>query len=85
MRIYYLNDEQREMRVRILDASYDPVTCTGDTYVTLQPCEGRLFHVMLPADSVIYVKKWPNLVMISYIDRAAVAQLEQSQPSQVTE
>lgn len=76
MKIYYLNDEQKEMTVKILDATYDPAMGTGITYYTLQSCEGRVFDVVVPANSSLYVKKWVSMVMISYIDLAGLPQSE---------
>jgi hypothetical protein len=75
MKIYYVNDEQRDMRVRVMDNMYSPFLGTGDTYVTLQSAEGRLFELEVPAGHIPYVKKWKDLVMISHIDPAAVPRL----------
>jgi hypothetical protein len=80
MKLYYLNDERREMTVRILDARYDPTTGQGDVYVKLASCEGRLLDVQIPAGHVPYVKKWPNMVMISYIDPAVLTQSDEQPP-----
>ena len=78
--IYYMNDEQRPMRVRILDDRYDPVNATGDVFVTLQPCEAQMFEVHAPYGHVLYVKKWKDLVMISHIDPSVLSQSEQLLP-----
>ena len=66
MKVYYLNDEQKPITLRILDANYDDVNATGDTYLTLQSCQGVELDIELPPDSILYIKKWPNMVMISY-------------------
>lgn len=82
MKMFYLNDEQRPMRVRILDERYDPATATGDIYLILQAGESRVIQVVAPANHVLYVKKWKDLVMISHIDPAVLAQLEAGQRRQ---
>ena len=79
-KIFYLNDERGDMTVRIMDKKYDGVTCTGDTYVTLGPAEGRLFELLIPEDCCLYVKKWWNLVMISYTYPVDLAQSTGSPP-----
>lgn len=82
MKVYYLNDEQREVTVKILDATYDAGNGTGITYHTLQSCEGRVFDVVVPEDAILYVKKWPSVVMISYICRADLPQSGQALPGE---
>lgn len=79
MKLFYLNDERKNIQVRVLDDNYDPTTATGDTRVTLQPAEGRVFDIRCPEGSAPYVKKWVDLVMISYISQAGLAQLEELQ------
>lgn len=74
MNIYYLNDEKREVTVRVLDTAYDPITGTGDSFTKLAPCEGRMFTVHLPAGAIPYIKKWPALIMISYVYPADLPQ-----------
>ena len=75
-KIFYMNDEPKDMVVRILDEKYDPVTCQGDTYVTLQPCESRVFEVHMPADHILYVKRWDYMVLISSISLSSLQDLE---------
>lgn len=72
MRIYYFNDEQKPVVVRVLDGKYDATNATGDTYTTLQSCEGAFFDISLPEGTVPYIKKWPNMVMISYLTPSAL-------------
>lgn len=68
MKVYYLNDEKNPILVRILDLTYDP---NGDNpdhgYYCLNPAEGRSFDISMPDGSQIFIKKWPNMVMISYL------------------
>jgi hypothetical protein len=73
----YMNDEQKEMRVRILDLRYDPTTATGDIFVTLKSCEYREFEVHIPDNAILYVKKWPYMVMISYSEQSTPLQSDQ--------
>jgi RNA polymerase subunit RPABC4/transcription elongation factor Spt4 len=79
MKMFYLNDEQKDIRVRIMDTRYDPATGTGDLFFTLRPAEGRVFDVQCPDCHSLYVKKWKDLVMISHIESAVLAQLEHLQ------
>jgi hypothetical protein len=65
--IFYLNDERKNISVRIMDRNYDAATSTGDSYMVLKPAEGRMFELDIPDDCSIYVKKWEELVLISYI------------------
>jgi hypothetical protein len=83
MKIFYFNDEQKDVTVRVLDDRFDPMTGEGDIYTTLSPASGQVFEVQAPAGSVLYVKKWKDLVLISYIDQLGLAQLEQLLPNQV--
>jgi hypothetical protein len=81
-RIFYMNDEQRGMPVRIRDDRYDGSTGIGDIWTNLAPAEGRIFEVHVPAAHIIYVKKWRDLVMISSIDPAVLPQSGGSLPGQ---
>jgi hypothetical protein len=82
MKVSYLNDEQRPITLRILDANYDGATGTGDTYMTLQSCEMKVFEVNIPEDCILFVKKWPNMVMFSYTSASVQPQSTGSQPYQ---
>ena len=78
----YYNDEQKPIRVRILDQRYDAATATGDIYATVETCELRVFDVHMPEGHILYMKRWPNMLMISHIDPAALAQLQSRPPSE---
>ena len=82
MQIYYMNDENKDMLVRVMDSRYDPATATGDIYVKLKPSEGYLFDLHLPEGQVPWVKKWENMVLISGIDVAALPLSSQAQQQQ---
>jgi hypothetical protein len=76
MKVYYMNDEQKEITLRILDANYDHTG--GDNSLTfhkMKPCEGRLFDVAIPEGGCLWVKKWPGMVMLSYLDQSGLAQV----------
>jgi hypothetical protein len=79
--ICYFNDENRTITVRVMDQRYDPVHATGDIYVTLEPCEMRVFEVHMPSHHILFVKKWEKMLMISHIDPTALAQLREPRPS----
>jgi hypothetical protein len=38
-----MNDEQKDMTIRILDDRYDGTVGTGDVYAYLKPSEGKVF------------------------------------------
>jgi len=71
MKVYYMNDERQPITVRVMDARYDPTTGKGDSFTVLQPAEAREFEVVLPPNSVLWVKKWPTMVMLSYHEQTA--------------
>jgi RNA polymerase subunit RPABC4/transcription elongation factor Spt4 len=78
-KIFYMNDEQKHVVVRVLDLRYDASIGKGDLYVTLQSCEAQVFEVHLPVDHILYVKKWSGMVLISHVDPSVVAQRPESQ------
>jgi hypothetical protein len=75
--IFYLNDEPQDVSIKVLDNRFDPVTCTGDVLTVLKSTEGRVFELDIPDDSIIYVKKWKTMALISYIYLPATAQLDE--------
>lgn len=82
VKLYYLNDEQKEMIVRVLDLRYDHFNGRGpaDEFTTLKSCEGREFEVHMPDNAILYVKKWKSMVMLSYHEQ--IAQPQSSQPGE---
>jgi hypothetical protein len=87
MKVVYINDEQKEIMVRVNDrAFYDALNSGGDLSsfdVTMKSCEIRVFELDAPDGAVPYIKKWKNVLMISYIDPAGLAQLPQWPQPQV--
>ncbi len=80
MKVYYYNDEQKEITVRIMDLTYDHTFTKNDnsnTYHRLQSCEGRVFDLSIPEGSALYVKKWPGMVMLSYLEQSVLEQFAQ--------
>lgn len=80
MQVYYMNDEKEEITVKIMDDTFDPTYTKSDnshTYHRLKPCEARVFDIVCPEGSVLYVKKWIGMVMLSYLDQSALEQLSQ--------
>ena len=75
MKLVYMNDEKKQVKLRVLDSNYDSVTCTGDRFYTLEPGEAIVLDLNVRAGSVPFIKKWPSMVMISDIDSAALPQL----------
>ena len=77
MKVCYMNDEQKDITVRIIDNNYD--LNGGDnshTYHRLKSCETKVFDVDVPEPCILFIKKWKELVMITYIDPSALAQLQ---------
>lgn len=58
MKIYYLNDEKRPIRV------FYHYGLTGEPAV-LQPAQGAFFEVNIPEGRSPFIKKWNDYVMIS--------------------
>ncbi len=80
MKLYYFNDERNPVRVRIMDSRFDPVTFTGDFYFDLGPAQGCTYEVFVPEDAILYVKKWPGLVMLSTMDVSSLEHLGEILP-----
>ena len=78
MIVVYNNDEQKVITVKINDGNfYKALNSGGDLspfYVTLQPSEVKVFNLDAPEGVIPYVKKWKEVVMISYIDPHCLAQ-----------
>ncbi len=74
----YMNDEHEPIIIKVLDSRYDAFTSTGDFYVTLKPCEYKEFEIHMPDDAILYVKKWPSMVMLSYYEQTVPAAQPQS-------
>ena len=75
IKLYYLNDEEKDMTVRVLDSRYDRMSCDPVCeYATLKPAEGREFEIHMPDDAIVWVKKWKDLVLLSYQERSAQPQ-----------
>ena len=75
--IYYLNDEQKPILVQINHLFFfnpnDPLKQPHIEYVTLQPCEGK---IEAPENSVPYVKKWTNKILLTYQDHKSLLEQE---------
>lgn len=69
--IYYMNDEQKPITVQINHLFwFDPNNPTKQPdveYITLEACEARLFKIEAPENSIPYVKKWQNKVLLTYL------------------
>jgi hypothetical protein len=81
MKVVYINDEQKEITVRVNDrAFYDALNSGGDLSsfdVIMKSCELRVFELDAPDGAVPYIKKWKDVLMISYIEQSGLAQLPQ--------
>jgi hypothetical protein len=66
-KIFYLNDESKRITVKIMDRSFDHVTGKGELLFSLQPAEGKTFELDIPDDAILFVKKWHEMAMISYV------------------
>mgnify|MGYP003334334978 CR=1 FL=1 len=76
MKIYYLNDESAPITIRLIGALPE----CKNTYVQLQPQEGRTFEIAgAKPDSIPFVKRWDNrTVLLSYMDSPKSDQTETS-------
>lgn len=70
MKLYYYNDESFPVQVYLNGLGQDKLIAT------LNPMSGKMIEYELPHGAVPYIKKWPNYVMISYIEKASVSQFE---------
>jgi len=87
MKIYYNNDERQDVVVRVMDGRYDVTTATGDSFTTLKPFECKEFDVQIPEGAILYIKKWPKMVMFSFYYQSTTDQklVEQPQDRQDSE
>jgi hypothetical protein len=80
--IYYMNDEQKPVTVQINHLFWfdpnNPFKQPDIEYHTLQACEARIFKVEAPENSIPYVKKWQNKVLLSYLPADQVQALTHS-------
>lgn len=65
MNIYYLNDESETVTIMLV--SKDPKV--NNTYSELKPQEGKMFTFDAPENSIPFVKRWNNrMILLSYMD-----------------
>lgn len=85
MKVYYMNDEQKDITVRIMDLTYDDTFTKSNnlnTYHRLKATEGRVFDLQVPEGSALYVKKWKDVVMLSYLEESVLESMLQSEREQ---
>ena len=63
MKIYYLNDEQKPVNV-FMDGLGE-----GHFVARLEAAQGKLFDYKLAKNHVVWIKKWPDYIMISSIEK----------------
>lgn len=64
MKVFYFNDEQNPVDVF--------VGGLGNNFVeTLPATSGKVFEVPVPEGSILWIKKWPTYVMLSWADKAS--------------
>ena len=82
MRVFYLNDERQEITVKVMDDTWDDTYSSDNSqhYHRLKPGEGRMFELACPSNSITWIKKWPDMVMISYSDSFAQPRSEEQLP-----
>lgn len=78
MKVHYLNDEPIETIVKIQDRKFDSTLLRSNSgaFYTLNPSESRVFDLDVPEGSVLSVKKWPGMVVLSFVEPAALSDLE---------
>jgi hypothetical protein len=70
MKVFYFNDELKEIVVKVMDQTWD-YTYTSNNAKSLhrlKPGEGRLFDLACPHGAILFVKKWEGIVLLSYAD-----------------
>jgi hypothetical protein len=78
IKVGYLNDERKDITLRVLDLRFDHTG--GDnswSYVILKSCEYREFELHVPDEAILFVKKWPSMVMLSYHEQSVRPQAPQ--------
>lgn len=66
MKVYYFNDEQKTITVKVHKPNSSYVLPDWE-YIAMPPYQGRVFEFDTPENSIPYIKRWADLVMISYI------------------
>jgi len=69
-KIYYFNDERSPITVKTQKLGGEP---WENDFVILNQQEGRLFEVEIPEGNELWIKKWPNMVMLSWISVEALS------------
>lgn len=73
MKLYYYNDERFPVAVKTNKLGGEPWEWD---VIILKQCEGRTFDIDLPEGKAIYVKKWPDVVMITTISEGVASDLD---------
>ena len=72
MNIYYFNDETRQITVQVNgQLNTSDLSSHGELdvqYFLLLPSQGRMFTVNAPLGTIPFVKKWNQVVLLSYAD-----------------
>ena len=80
MKVVYINDEKTSITVKIQGVAFFDALDNGESldkyFHVLRPAECKVFDLDMPANSSPYIKKWPGMVMISYIDDQVLSNLE---------
>jgi hypothetical protein len=69
MKVFYFNDEQKPVIVKVMDDTWD-YTGKDDNkknFHTLNAADHKVFDLVVPDGAILYIKKWPGIVMLSYI------------------
>lgn len=70
--IYYMNDEQKPITVQVNHYFFfnpnDPYKEPKVEYFKLDPAEAKVFKIEVPENSIPYVKKWKDVVLLTYSD-----------------
>ena len=72
MKITYFNDERANVCVKIQGTAFNEAVFKGEPldpfFHILFPAESGEYDLDMPEGSQLFIKKWPGIVMISYID-----------------
>lgn len=70
--IYYMNDEQNPITVKLIHSLFfnpnDPYKEPKIEFFKLAPQEAKVFKIEVPENSIPYVKKWKDMVLLTYSD-----------------
>lgn len=79
LKVYYLNDEQKDTLIKIIhNFTFDPNQPHLEPkieFFPLKSCQDGIFEIDAPEGSIPFVKKWPAMVLLTFLPLEAQRQI----------